>query len=158
MNVCTKFHGNPSNSCWDISVWDKVMDRLKDGLTLPSLEPRHKLKISLEKWLMPPEITLDLKVLNAFVMDFDFRSMFAYQVMTCSRLGVRMVYCITAWILSQRFLGNRRWATRQITSWKPSIPSPLPSTCRKYTCTRRRWPAQVGGRPLMSQKSRSSSV
>ena len=24
INVCTKFHGNPSNSCLDISVWTKV--------------------------------------------------------------------------------------------------------------------------------------
>ncbi len=28
MNVCTKFHSNPSDSCRGISVWKKVMDRL----------------------------------------------------------------------------------------------------------------------------------
>lgn len=27
LNVCAKFHGNPSNICTDISVWTKVMDR-----------------------------------------------------------------------------------------------------------------------------------
>lgn len=24
MNVCSKYHGNPSSSCWEISVWTKV--------------------------------------------------------------------------------------------------------------------------------------
>lgn len=24
-NICTKFHGNPSNRCWDVSVWTKVV-------------------------------------------------------------------------------------------------------------------------------------
>ncbi len=28
MNVWTKFHGNPFNSCWDISVWTKVVNTL----------------------------------------------------------------------------------------------------------------------------------
>lgn len=27
MNVCTKFHHSPSNSCWDNSVWTEVVDR-----------------------------------------------------------------------------------------------------------------------------------
>lgn len=27
MNVCTNFHSNPSNSCWEISFWQKVVDR-----------------------------------------------------------------------------------------------------------------------------------
>lgn len=76
-------------------------------------------------------------------MSFHLHSMFVYKVRTCSRLGVRMVCCITAWTLCQRFLGNRKWATRQITSSNPSILSPRPSTCRRYTCTRRRWTAQV---------------
>ncbi|KAG7236643.1 hypothetical protein INR49_000649 [Caranx melampygus] len=30
-------------------------------------------------------------------------------------------------------------------SWKPSIPSPRPSTYRKYSCTRRRRTVQVSG-------------
>ncbi len=28
--VCTIFHRNPSNSCWDISVWTKVVDQETD--------------------------------------------------------------------------------------------------------------------------------
>ncbi len=30
MNICTRFYRNPSNSCWDISVWTKVVDRPTD--------------------------------------------------------------------------------------------------------------------------------
>lgn len=30
MNVCTIFHGNPSNSSWDISFWIKVVDQPTD--------------------------------------------------------------------------------------------------------------------------------
>ncbi len=26
MNVCTEFHGNPSNSCWHVSTWTKAVD------------------------------------------------------------------------------------------------------------------------------------
>ncbi len=26
MNICTKCNGNPSNNCWDISVWTKVVN------------------------------------------------------------------------------------------------------------------------------------
>lgn len=76
-------------------------------------------------------------------MACQWHCMSVCQVRTSSRLGVRMAYCITAWIRSQRFLGNRKCLKRQIISWNPSIPSPRPSTCRKYTCTRRRWIAQV---------------
>ena len=81
--------------------------------------------------------------IECILMSFHLHSMFVYKVRTCSRLGVRMVCCITAWTPCQRFLGNRKWATRQITSSKPSIPSPRPLTCRRYTCTRRKWTAQV---------------
>lgn len=35
MNICTKFHNNPSNYCCDISVWTKVVDQP----TLPSIDP-----------------------------------------------------------------------------------------------------------------------
>lgn len=38
-NVCTKFHGSPTNSCRDISVWTKVVDR--SGFAIPSVEPYH---------------------------------------------------------------------------------------------------------------------
>lgn len=65
-----------------------------------------------------------------------FHSMFEHQVRTCSRSGVRMVCCITAWILFQRFLGNRKLPTRQIMSWKLCTLSPRPLTCRKSTCTK----------------------
>lgn len=30
MNVCKKFKGNPSNSCLDITVWTKLVDRATD--------------------------------------------------------------------------------------------------------------------------------
>ncbi|KAG7236652.1 hypothetical protein INR49_000629 [Caranx melampygus] len=41
--------------------------------------------------------------------------------------------------------GNRKLQKPQIMSWKPSIPSPRPSTYRKYSCTRRRRTVQVSG-------------
>lgn len=31
MNICTKCHGNPSNSCWYISVWTKIGHWLNEG-------------------------------------------------------------------------------------------------------------------------------
>lgn len=30
VNYCLKFHGNPSNNCWDISVWTKLLDQQTD--------------------------------------------------------------------------------------------------------------------------------
>ncbi len=36
MYVGTEFHGNPSNSCWDISVWTKVVDRPTNWCCHPS--------------------------------------------------------------------------------------------------------------------------
>lgn len=30
MKVCTKFHGNRFDSCWDISLWTKVLNWLTD--------------------------------------------------------------------------------------------------------------------------------
>lgn len=62
--------------------------------------------------------------------------------MTCSRLGVGMVYCNAAWILSRRSVGNRKWQTHQITSWKPSILSRPLSICSKWMYTKK-WTAQV---------------
>ncbi len=34
---CTTFHGNPSNSCWDFSVWTNVVD----WQTFLTMEPHH---------------------------------------------------------------------------------------------------------------------
>lgn len=42
MDVCMKYHGNPSCSCWESSVWTKVGDQPTDTLTYPSLGPRRK--------------------------------------------------------------------------------------------------------------------
>lgn len=28
MDVCEEFHGNPSNNCWHISVWNKVVHKM----------------------------------------------------------------------------------------------------------------------------------
>ena len=39
MNICTKFHGNPSSSCWDISAWTKSVGHTDDSPTLTSMEP-----------------------------------------------------------------------------------------------------------------------
>lgn len=33
MNACTTFHGSASNSCWDISMWIKVVAQVTDQLT-----------------------------------------------------------------------------------------------------------------------------
>lgn len=30
LNVCIRFHGKPSNSCWDISVWASTVSRPTD--------------------------------------------------------------------------------------------------------------------------------
>lgn len=27
LNICTEFHGGPSNSCWDAPAWDKAGDQ-----------------------------------------------------------------------------------------------------------------------------------
>lgn len=36
VNVCVNFYENPSNACWDISVWTKVLDQITDWPTLQS--------------------------------------------------------------------------------------------------------------------------
>lgn len=47
INLCTWFHGNPSNSCRDISVWRKVMDQPNQSIFLQTFSvcdcasPRH---------------------------------------------------------------------------------------------------------------------
>ncbi len=39
MNVCRKFHDNPSSTCEDISFWTKVLARPAHTLTLPRAMP-----------------------------------------------------------------------------------------------------------------------
>ena len=46
MNVWTRFHGNPTNNCWEISVRTDVMDRLTQP---PRAVPPKRLK-NLNKW------------------------------------------------------------------------------------------------------------
>ncbi len=43
MNVSTRFHGSPSNICWHISVWTKVMNR-PTNIAAPRVMPlvKHK--------------------------------------------------------------------------------------------------------------------
>lgn len=80
---------------------------------------------------------------DCIVVGFLWHCLFVTQARTCSRLEGRMAYCMPAWILFQRFVGNKKWATQQITCWKPFILFPPPSTCRKCRCTMRSWTAQV---------------
>lgn len=67
MNVWTKSHSNSSNSCWDISVWSKVVD----GVKFPSTEMQLA-------WLKAPIIRVRVTYLHGVFKGFIPGLLFIY--------------------------------------------------------------------------------
>lgn len=68
LNIRTKVHGNPSNSYWDRSVWNKVVDW---WLMLPSLQPQQPKSLSISekgfnKWLLPQPFSFQSCIYERF--------------------------------------------------------------------------------------------
>lgn len=59
--MCTKFHCNPSNSCWHISVWTKVVGRPTNRQTSSSV---NKNRVGMCHGLKPPKNTENLKKIH----------------------------------------------------------------------------------------------
>ena len=44
-DICTEFHGNQADSCWDISDWTKVVEWLT-SIAIPRAIPLARLKFN----------------------------------------------------------------------------------------------------------------
>lgn len=78
-----KFHGNPSSSCSEISLWTQAVDRVADRPTLPSLLACLKISITTSSTLMFASLTLQSFVdqnpsglLGSFIHLYFFGSLF----------------------------------------------------------------------------------
>lgn len=120
MNVWTKFHGNPSNICGDISIWTKVLDwltvtasilRVLNG-RIWSLYPNDRATSHLTRILEEHVCVILCTMLEAnsrAVCVFQFCSSFLpfslhvwdTVLPDCLGMGVRRITCVRVRVVSQ---------------------------------------------------------
>ena len=77
MKACTKFKGNPSNGCWDISVWTQLVNWLTAQHCHPcihtvSVAKTHSYCLTQEHWnIMPPFSQVDLIKASQHVVRYE---------------------------------------------------------------------------------------